>query len=84
MPPPVPPPPSNEALNGTVIDPLDQWQPNTPRYGHQQVSGCMRVGGCLFCGCRISRESKEEGIERSEDGFGYEQSGEMGGGRSFY
>ncbi|NWX61711.1 PAXI protein, partial [Promerops cafer] len=36
VPPPVPPPPSNEALNGTVIDPLDQWQPNTPRYGHQQ------------------------------------------------
>ncbi|NXO23208.1 PAXI protein, partial [Cisticola juncidis] len=36
VPPPVPPPPSNEALNGTVIDPLDQWQPSTPRYGHQQ------------------------------------------------
>ncbi|NWS28739.1 PAXI protein, partial [Polioptila caerulea] len=36
VPPPVPPPPSNEALNGTVLDPLDQWQPNTPRYGHQQ------------------------------------------------
>ncbi|KAJ7423722.1 paxillin isoform X5 [Willisornis vidua] len=36
VPPPVPPPPSNEALNGTVIDPLDQWQPNTPRYTHQQ------------------------------------------------
>ncbi|NWW72891.1 PAXI protein, partial [Climacteris rufus] len=36
VPPPVPPPPSNEALNGTVIDPLEQWQPNTPRYGHQQ------------------------------------------------
>ncbi|NXA84331.1 PAXI protein, partial [Thryothorus ludovicianus] len=36
VPPPVPPPPSNEALNGTVIDPLDQWQPNAPRYGHQQ------------------------------------------------
>ncbi|KAM4763761.1 paxillin isoform 2-T2 [Cyanocitta cristata] len=36
VPPPVPPQPSNEALNGTVIDPLDQWQPNTPRYGHQQ------------------------------------------------
>ncbi|NXU10564.1 PAXI protein, partial [Pardalotus punctatus] len=36
VPPPVPPPPSNEALNGTVTDPLDQWQPNTPRYGHQQ------------------------------------------------
>ncbi|NXF80356.1 PAXI protein, partial [Sclerurus mexicanus] len=36
VPPPVPPPPSNEALNGTVIDPSDQWQPNTPRYTHQQ------------------------------------------------
>ncbi|KFP27029.1 Paxillin, partial [Colius striatus] len=36
VPPPVPPPPSNEALNGTVIDPLDQWQPNAPRYPHQQ------------------------------------------------
>ncbi|NXB47859.1 PAXI protein, partial [Leucopsar rothschildi] len=36
VPPPVPPPPSNEALNGTVIDPIDQWQPSTPRYGHQQ------------------------------------------------
>ncbi|NXP28094.1 PAXI protein, partial [Scytalopus superciliaris] len=36
VPPPVPPPPSSEALNGTVIDPLDQWQPNTPRYTHQQ------------------------------------------------
>ncbi|NWV00951.1 PAXI protein, partial [Upupa epops] len=36
VPPPVPPPPSSEALNGTVIDPLDQWQPNTSRYAHQQ------------------------------------------------
>ncbi|XP_016157696.1 PREDICTED: paxillin isoform X3 [Ficedula albicollis] len=36
VPPPVPPPPSNEALNGTVIDPTDQWQSNTPRYGQQQ------------------------------------------------
>ncbi|NWJ00168.1 PAXI protein, partial [Crypturellus undulatus] len=36
VPPPVPPPPSSEALNGTVIDPLDQWQPNASRYGHQQ------------------------------------------------
>ncbi|NWV92217.1 PAXI protein, partial [Machaerirhynchus nigripectus] len=39
VPPPVPLPPSNEALNGSVIDPLDQWQhnqTNTPRYGHQQ------------------------------------------------
>ncbi|NXT80502.1 PAXI protein, partial [Zapornia atra] len=36
VPPPVPPPPSSEALNGTVIDPLDQWQPNSSRYVHQQ------------------------------------------------
>ncbi|KFV56246.1 Paxillin, partial [Tyto alba] len=36
VPPPVPPPPSSEALNGTVIDPLDQWQPNVSRYIHQQ------------------------------------------------
>ncbi|NWR64442.1 PAXI protein, partial [Bucorvus abyssinicus] len=36
VPPPVPPPPSNEALNGTVIDPLDQWQPGVSRYVHQQ------------------------------------------------
>ncbi|NXU56869.1 PAXI protein, partial [Turnix velox] len=36
VPPPVPPPPSNEALNGTVIDPIDQWQPSVSRYAHQQ------------------------------------------------
>ncbi|KFV94399.1 Paxillin, partial [Eurypyga helias] len=36
VPPPVPPPPSSEALNGTVIDPLDQWQPSVSRYAHQQ------------------------------------------------
>ncbi|EMP34130.1 Paxillin [Chelonia mydas] len=36
VPPPVPPPPSSEALNGTVIDPLDQWQPSVSRYIHQQ------------------------------------------------
>lgn len=40
VPPPVPPPPSSEALNGTVIDPLDQWQPSVSRYAHQQVSTC--------------------------------------------
>ncbi|XP_036620985.1 paxillin isoform X2 [Trichosurus vulpecula] len=36
VPPPVPPPPSSEALNGTVLDPLDQWQPSGTRYIHQQ------------------------------------------------
>ncbi|XP_045152643.1 paxillin [Echinops telfairi] len=36
VPPPVPPPPSSEALNGTILDPLDQWQPSGPRFIHQQ------------------------------------------------
>ncbi|GAB1290065.1 Paxillin [Apodemus speciosus] len=36
VPPPVPPPPSSEALNGTVLDPLDPWQPSGSRYTHQQ------------------------------------------------
>ncbi|XP_075837024.1 paxillin isoform X5 [Microtus pennsylvanicus] len=36
VPPPVPPPPSSEALNGTILDPLDQWQPSGSRYTHQQ------------------------------------------------
>lgn len=39
VPPPVPPPPSSEALNGTILDPLDQWQPSGSRYTHQQVRG---------------------------------------------
>lgn len=33
----VPPPPSSEALNGTVLDPLDPWPPSTSRFTHQQV-----------------------------------------------
>ncbi|KAM9101859.1 paxillin isoform 3-T3 [Sarcophilus harrisii] len=36
VPPPVPPPPSSEALNGTVLDPLEQWQSGGARYAHQQ------------------------------------------------
>ncbi|XP_051828888.1 paxillin isoform X8 [Antechinus flavipes] len=36
VPPPVPPPPSSEALNGTVLDPLDQWQSSGARYAPQQ------------------------------------------------
>ncbi|XP_041584612.1 paxillin isoform X5 [Vulpes lagopus] len=36
VPPPVPPPPSSEALNGTILDPLDQWQPSASRFTHQQ------------------------------------------------
>lgn len=37
VPPPVPPPPSSEALNGTILDPLDQWEPSASRFIHQQV-----------------------------------------------
>ncbi|XP_039724244.1 paxillin isoform X7 [Pteropus medius] len=36
VPPPVPPPPSSEALNGTILDSLDQWQPGASRFIHQQ------------------------------------------------
>ncbi|XP_045647534.1 paxillin isoform X5 [Ursus americanus] len=36
VPPPIPPPPSSEALNGTILDPLDQWQPSASRFIHQQ------------------------------------------------
>ncbi|KAM5199990.1 paxillin isoform 5-T6 [Hipposideros larvatus] len=36
VPPPVPPPPSSEALNGTILDSLDQWQPSASRFIHQQ------------------------------------------------
>ncbi|NXC12716.1 PAXI protein, partial [Corythaeola cristata] len=46
VPPPVPPPPSNEALNGTVIDPLDQWQPNVSRYVHQQPQSQSPIYSC--------------------------------------
>lgn len=42
VPPPVPPPPSSEALNGTILDPLDQWQPSGSRYTHQQVRWGLR------------------------------------------
>ncbi|XP_048198801.1 paxillin isoform X2 [Perognathus longimembris pacificus] len=36
VPPPVPPPPSSQALNGTILAPLDQWQPSCSRFTHQQ------------------------------------------------
>ncbi|XP_021487462.1 paxillin isoform X1 [Meriones unguiculatus] len=45
VPPPVPPPPSNEALNGMVLDPLDQWQPSGSRYTHQQPPSPSPVYG---------------------------------------
>ncbi|XP_072921426.1 uncharacterized protein [Hemitrygon akajei] len=36
MPPPVPPPPSADALNGIIIDSVEQWQPPISRYQQQQ------------------------------------------------
>ncbi|XP_069789820.1 uncharacterized protein [Narcine bancroftii] len=36
VPPPVPPPPSADALNGVIIDSVEQWQPPISRYQHQQ------------------------------------------------
>ncbi|XP_023415217.2 paxillin isoform X1 [Loxodonta africana] len=45
VPPPVPPPPSSEALNGSIIDPLEQWQPSGPRFIHQQPPSPSPVQG---------------------------------------
>ncbi|XP_019583402.1 paxillin isoform X4 [Rhinolophus sinicus] len=45
VPPPVPPPPSSEALNGTILDPLDQWQPSASRFIHQQPQSPPPVYG---------------------------------------
>ncbi|XP_042767609.1 paxillin isoform X2 [Neofelis nebulosa] len=45
VPPPVPPPPSSEALNGTILDPLDQWQPSASRFIHQQPQSPSPVYG---------------------------------------
>ncbi|XP_078410049.1 paxillin-like isoform X3 [Cetorhinus maximus] len=36
VPPPVPPPPSADALNGVIIDTVEQWQSPVPRYQQQQ------------------------------------------------
>ncbi|XP_044100093.1 paxillin isoform X1 [Neovison vison] len=45
VPPPVPPPPSSEALNGTILDPLDQWEPSASRFIHQQPQSPSPVCG---------------------------------------
>ncbi|KAM4827277.1 paxillin isoform 3-T3 [Thomomys bottae] len=45
VPPPVPPPPSSEALNGTILTPLDQWQPSGSRLTHQQPPSPSPVYG---------------------------------------
>ncbi|XP_064434559.1 paxillin isoform X5 [Mirounga angustirostris] len=54
VPPPVPPPPSSEALNGTVLDPLDQWQPSASRFIHQQPQSPSPVYGSSANTCSTS------------------------------
>lgn len=54
VPPPVPPPPSSEALNGTVLDPLDQWQPSASRFIHQQPQSPSPVYGSSAKTCSAS------------------------------
>ncbi|KAK1156556.1 paxillin-like isoform X1 [Acipenser oxyrinchus oxyrinchus] len=49
LPPPVPPPPSAEALNGSVLDPADQWQ-SPARFTPQQPQAVKSVAS-------VSRES---------------------------
>ncbi|XP_052545826.1 paxillin isoform X5 [Tympanuchus pallidicinctus] len=60
VPPPVPPPPSSEALNGTVIDPLDQWQPSVSRYAHQQPQSQSPI---------YSSSAKSSGASAPRDGL---------------
>ncbi|XP_021017360.1 paxillin isoform X1 [Mus caroli] len=61
VPPPVPPPPSSEALNGTVLDPLDQWQPSGSRYTHQQPPSPLPV---------YSSSAKNSSASNAQDGVG--------------
>ncbi|XP_041095994.1 paxillin-like isoform X1 [Polyodon spathula] len=49
LPPPVPPPPSAEALNGSVLDPADQWQ-SPARFTPQQPQAVKSIAS-------VSRES---------------------------
>ncbi|XP_034954458.2 paxillin isoform X2 [Zootoca vivipara] len=67
IPPPVPPPPSNEALNGTVSEPLDQWQLSIPRNIHQQPQSQSPVCSSSTsvsreCAISPSRVSEEEHV----------------------
>lgn len=64
-----------------------QWHRHRPlrpvAAQHTQIrppagQGVCAGGGGLFCGCRISQDNKEDGIGRTEDGFGYEQSRNRG------
>ncbi|KAM5191148.1 paxillin isoform 2-T2 [Callospermophilus lateralis] len=61
VPPPVPPPPSSEALNGTILDPLDQWQSSGSRLIHQQPSSPSPVYGS---------SAKTSGASNPQDGVG--------------
>uniref|UniRef100_G1PSG1 Paxillin n=2 Tax=Myotis lucifugus TaxID=59463 RepID=G1PSG1_MYOLU len=54
VPPPVPPPPSSEALNGALLDPLDQWQTSAPRFIHQQPQPLLPAYGSSAKPCSAS------------------------------
>ncbi|KAK1328700.1 hypothetical protein QTO34_012275 [Cnephaeus nilssonii] len=54
VPPPVPPPPSSEALNGALLDPLDQWQTSAPRFIHQQPQALPPAYGSSAKPCSAS------------------------------
>ncbi|XP_012324390.2 paxillin isoform X2 [Aotus nancymaae] len=61
VPPPVPPPPSSEALNGTILDPLDQWQSSGSRFIHQQPQSSSPV---------YSSSAKTSSASNPPDGVG--------------
>uniref|UniRef100_J3S0G7 Paxillin n=1 Tax=Crotalus adamanteus TaxID=8729 RepID=J3S0G7_CROAD len=67
LPPPVPPPPSTEALNGTVSISLEQWHPVLPRNPHQQPPSQSPVYSSSAsvsreCAISPSRASDEEHV----------------------
>lgn len=54
IPPPVPPPPSADALNGVIIDSVEQRQPSVPRYQQQKVGVSYPLSmQLLFCGSSL-------------------------------
>ncbi|XP_008582197.1 PREDICTED: paxillin-like [Galeopterus variegatus] len=62
VPPPVPPPPSSEALNGTILDPLDQWQPSSSRFIHQQPQSPSPVYGSSAKASSTSNPQDDIGV----------------------
>ncbi|NXL83042.1 PAXI protein, partial [Alectura lathami] len=67
VPPPVPPPPSSEALNGTVIDPLDQWQPSGSRYQQPQSQSPIYSSSAKSSSASVPRDGLSSPSPRASE-----------------